>query len=82
MKIRYLKLKNWLIAAMSGLLGLNLGCDKFFVEEYGCPEATYHLKGTVTNEDGQPIEGIGMGMAHIRSDEDSVPKANESESQQ
>lgn len=30
------------------------------VAEYGCPEAEYHIKGTVINEEGNPIPGIGV----------------------
>ena len=64
MKIKYLKLKNWLLVTLGGLLGINLaGCEKIFNTacEYGTPEATYHVLGTVTNADGQPIPGIGVG---------------------
>lgn len=63
MKIKYLKLKNWLLVTIGGLLGINLvGCEKIFNTacEYGTPEATYHVVGTVTNADGQPIPGIGV----------------------
>ena len=66
MKIKYLKLKNWLIVSLAGLLGINLGCSK--VDEYGCPEATYHVKGTVVNEEGQPIAGINVGIDTTGSD--------------
>lgn len=56
MRIRYLKLKSWLLAALAGLLGISFSsCEK-----YGCPEADYHVKGTVTNEQGQPIAGVGV----------------------
>ena len=56
MKIRYLKLKHWLLVSLGGLLGISMtGCL-----EYGCPEASYHLKGIVTDEQGQPIAGIGV----------------------
>lgn len=59
MKIRYLRLKHWLLATLGGLLGLSMtGCG---VEcEYGCPEGVYHVKGTVTDEKGTPLEGIGV----------------------
>ena len=77
MKIKYLTLKNWLLAALGGLLGVNLaGCDKIPFPgacEYGCPEATYHVKGTVTNTEGQPIEGIGVGKRYLYNDENSEP---------
>ena len=71
MKIKYLKLKNWLLVAMSSLLGVNLGCGKMFVAEYGCPEARYDVKGTVTDEKGHPIAGIGVWQTRDWSDENS-----------
>ncbi len=64
MKIRYLKLKSWLLVTLGGLVGVNLaGCEKIFITacEYGTPEAHYQVKGTVANEQGEPIEGIGVG---------------------
>lgn len=62
MKIKYLKLKNWLLVTLGGLLGITLaGCEEQIMTcEYGTPEATYHVKGTVTNAKGQPIKGIGV----------------------
>ena len=67
MKIKYLKLKHWLLVSLGGLLGFSFaGCDDFpyGTEKYGCPEATYHVKGTVTNEKGDPIEGIEVAQAY------------------
>jgi len=64
MKARYLKLKNWLLVTLGGLLGVNVvGCDKSqsMACEYGTPETYYHVKGTVINEQGRPIPGIGVG---------------------
>ena len=59
MKIKYLKLKHWLLVSLGGLLGLSAtGCIPGC--EYGCPEADYHVKGTVTDEQGNPIAGIGV----------------------
>lgn len=54
---------------MSGLVGINLGCKKMLADEYGCPEVSYHVMGTVTNEDGQPIPGIGVSLMHNWYDE-------------
>jgi putative lipoprotein (rSAM/lipoprotein system) len=63
MKIEYLKLKKWLLVSLGGLLGINMvACGG---EEYGCPEGTYHVRGTVTNEEGDPIEGIGVGKRYL-----------------
>lgn len=55
MKIKYLKLKNWLLFSLGGLLGINLVSCRMM---YGTPEATYNVAGKVANEVGQPIEGI------------------------
>lgn len=51
-------MKNWLLVSLGSLLGLPVGCT--LPMEYGCPEATYRVKGTVVNEEGEPIEGIGV----------------------
>ena len=60
MKIKYLKLKNWLLVSLAGLLGINLSCVGG--EEYGCPEARFNVKGKVTDPNGTPIPGIQVEM--------------------
>ena len=66
-----MRLKNWLLVSLGGLLGVSLsGCDTSL--EYGCPEASYHVKGTVTNEQGVPIEGIGVLEVKRWNEEDSA----------
>lgn len=45
MKIKYLKVKNWLLLSLASLLGINTGCTK----EYGCPEDEYHNVDTTVN---------------------------------
>ena len=60
MKIKYLRLKNWLLVSLGSLLGIQVGCSKISTEEYGCPERYYRAKGTVVNEEGDPIPGIGV----------------------
>lgn len=68
MKIKYLKLKHWLLASIGGLLGLGIaGCDSLACE-YGCPEGFYHVKGTVTDSKGNPVEGIEVATAYETSD--------------
>ena len=62
MKIKYLKLKNWLLVSMATLLGLNTACDLSTTEEYGCPYADFHVKGKVTDPNGVPIPGIQVSM--------------------
>ena len=60
MKIKYLRLKNWLLISLGSLLGIQVGCSKISTAEYGCPERYYRAKGTVVNEEGDPIPGIGV----------------------
>ncbi len=62
MKIKYLKLKNWLLVSMATLLGLNTACEGSTADEYGCPFSDFHVKGTVTDPDGAPIPGIQVRM--------------------
>lgn len=69
MKIKYLKLKNWLLVSLGALLGINLaGCDEEWgTEEYGCPQGTYRVRGTVTDVNGTPLAGIGVGQVYTES---------------
>ena len=62
MKIKYLKLKHWLIALGAAALGMNVGCERTMMCEYGTPEATYHVKGRVTAPDGTPVPGIEVSQ--------------------
>ena len=63
MKKRFLKLKSWLLISMAGLLGIPLACDRPL--EYGTPEATYRVKGTVFNTEGHPVAGIGVNLRYL-----------------
>ena len=66
MKIRFIKMRQLLITALAGLLGVNYGCDSI-AADYGCPEADFDISGHVTDKEGNPIEGIEV--KHIyRSD--------------
>lgn len=70
MKIKYLKVKNWLLLSVGGLLSLSLAsCSQTNEEDtpcaYGTPEASYRVKGTVVNEDGEPVAGIGVQKRYI-----------------
>ncbi len=71
MKIKYLKLKNWLLVSLAGLLGLQVGCEKAqFEEEYGCPVSTYRVTGTVVDDSGDPVAGIGFGCWNLYENDD------------
>ena len=62
MKIRYLKLKNWLWITLGGLLGVNTSCKENVATEYGAPESVYTVKGQVTNPESEPVSGIEIRM--------------------
>lgn len=50
---------NKLLAGLLSLLGFSLAaCDKMSTEEYGCPHATFEIKGKVINEQGKAIPNI------------------------
>lgn len=60
--MKYLKKKflrpTGLLSLLLSLLGLG-GCDPFVEPEmYGTPTVYYSVRGTVTDEKGDPIEGI------------------------
>lgn len=44
------------------LFGIPLACTRTTVCEYGCPTVDYQLKGTVMDEDMNPIEGIKVSI--------------------
>ena len=60
MRLRYLKLKHWFIALAAAALGMNVSCE--MPCEYGTPEATYHVKGSVTAPAGTPVAGIEVSQ--------------------
>ena len=68
MKIKYYKLRHWLLATAAGLLGLNVGCERVIQCEYGCPEADYEVKGRVTTQGDVPIEGIEVSLNSYYAD--------------
>lgn len=60
-------MKNKLIWMLLSLLGFASACsdDEENNENlcmYGCPSVSFNVKGTVTNEAGQPIPGIRVGI--------------------
>lgn len=46
-----------ILSALLALLGFG-SCDKIGADEYGSPYLEYQVKGQVTDEKGNPIEGI------------------------
>ena len=55
-------MKNKLIWMLLALLGFSAGCEDEMTAEYGCPFATYSVKGKVTDKAGAPIPGIRVSL--------------------
>jgi putative lipoprotein (rSAM/lipoprotein system) len=50
---------NWILAGILSILGFP-GChlEKYGLEEYGVPYATFSFRGTVIDEVGKPVKDI------------------------
>ncbi|MDR3194018.1 MAG: radical SAM-associated putative lipoprotein [Tannerella sp.] len=60
MKINYRPLirgTNWALAGILSALGFP-SCDREYRVEYGTPYATYHFRGKIVNEAGEPVPDI------------------------
>lgn len=75
MKIHFLKIKNWILACVAGVIWGSFSiCFTSCRMAYGTPEADYKVKGTVRDPQGNPIEGIEVSMAYRSSVTDDEGK--------
>ena len=58
MRVRFNRWYNTLIASLLSMLGFDSCSNVTDAYEYGAPYATYQIRGTVTDEEGNPIPGI------------------------
>lgn len=63
MKVRFNRWYNAVLTALLSLLGYSCSLDEPTeygpnIMEYGCPSVDYIVKGIVTDETGNPIQGI------------------------
>ena len=58
MRVRFNRWYNTLIASLLAMLGFDSCSNVTDAYEYGAPYATYQIRGTVTDEEGNPIPGI------------------------
>lgn len=79
MRVKIYHWYNALLASFLALFGFE-SCDKTanVVCEYGAPHADYLYSGTVTDEQGNPLEGIKARLSEIYepSDEQEQPYIN------
>ena len=69
MKVRFYRWYNAVLTALLSMLGYSCSSDDIMDEygvpvEYGCPYASYVVKGTITDEAGTPIQDIRVSAPY------------------
>ena len=73
MKVKFNRWYNIVLAALLSFVGY--GCsdnDDPGTAMYGSPSASYKVSGTVTDENGNPIEGIKASLTYIKEVEGEI----------
>ena len=73
MKVKFNRWYNIVLAALLSFVGY--GCsdnDDPGTAMYGSPSADYQVSGTVTDENGNPIEGIKASLTYIKEVEGEI----------
>ena len=66
MKVRFNRWYNSILTALLSLLGYSCSSENSLpVEMYGVPSADYQISGTVTNDNGQVVQGIKTSVKQI-----------------
>ena len=80
MKVRIFHWYNVVLTVLLAVLGY--GCSKDDgPEEYGTPSARYQVSGMVTDEAGNPIEGIRVSVLDGYSNQELIPLAKNTDAQ-
>lgn len=74
MKVRFNRWYNAVLTALLSILGFSCSVDEpdeygTILMEYGVPYADYLIKGSVTNEAGQPVRGIKTSLKSVFDNE-------------
>ena len=74
MKVRFNRWYNAVLTALLSVLGFGCSTDEpeeygTILMEYGTPYADYIIKGSVTNEAGQPVRGIKTSLKSVFDNE-------------
>ncbi len=73
MKTKVFNFANWLLTAVISLLGFSAcsNSDNGMLCMYGTPTFDYQAEGCVTDEEGNPIEGIQLKVTLQKTSQDS-----------
>ena len=74
MKVRFNRWYNAVLTALLSVLGFGCSTDEpeeygTILMEYGTPYADYIIKGSVTNEAGEPVRGIKTSLKSVFDNE-------------
>ena len=74
MKVRFNRWYNTVLTALLSMLGFGCSTDEpeeygTILTEYGTPYADYIIKGSVTNEAGEPVRGIKTSLKSVFDNE-------------
>lgn len=71
MKTNHANILNRILVAVLALLGFSAcGEKEESWAEYGCPNAKYRVRGSVTDESNTPIKGIRISVKYVWADND------------
>ena len=65
MKVKFYHWYNFLLGALLSVVGYGCSSDGDEPVMYGSPTADYQISGVVTDENGNPVEGIKASLNHV-----------------
>jgi len=65
MKVKFYHWYNFLLGALLSVVGYGCSSDGDKPVMYGSPTADYQISGVVTDENGNPVEGIKVSLNHV-----------------
>lgn len=65
MKVKFYHWYNFLLGALLSVVGYGCSSDGDEPVMYGSPVADYQISGVVTDENGNPVEGIKASLNHV-----------------
>lgn len=65
MKVKFYHWYNFLLGALLSVVGYGCSSNGDEPVMYGSPVADYQISGVVTDENGNPVEGIKVSLNHV-----------------